>query len=120
MAWQDVVYLFLDLPQKWTRQDENQAQLVDIMSYWLNAEYAKWTTDPEEAKELAKRDDKPKPPPFPIIEPVAQRPPAVHAAALKQYQELLEKYGPGSTAAEPKMPRAEWIAAMQGRTRADQ
>ena len=115
MPWQDVVHLFLELPSKWTRQDENQAQLLDVMTYWLNAEYAKWTTDPEEAKELANRGDKPKPPPFPIIEPVALRPPAVQAAAMERYRSQLEKYSPTSNAVEPKMPRAEWIAAMRAR-----
>lgn len=115
MPWQDVVGLFTEMPKLWTRQDENQARLVDILSYWLNTEYAKWTTDPEEAKALAQERSKVKPPPFPIIEPVADRPPAVHAAAMARYSKLLEQYRPSSTAAEPKMPRSEWIAAMRAR-----
>lgn len=113
MPWQDVCFLAARLSKNWTRQDENQAQLVDLLSYWLNAEYVNWTTDPEEAKELAAdRSEKPKPPPFPIIEPVAHRPPAIHEAALDRYRKLLEKY---SAAPEPKMPRNEWIAAMRNR-----
>lgn len=107
--------MFIELPKKWTRQDENQARVVDILTYWLNTEYAKWTTDPEEAKELSESRGKVKPPPFPIIEPVADRPPAVHAAAMLRYSKLLEIYQPTSPAAEPKMPRSEWIAAMRAR-----
>lgn len=114
MPWQDVVQLFLEIPKKWTLQDENQARVVDILSYWLNAEYIKWTTDPAEAKELAAKRTKEKPPPFPIIEPVADRPPAVHAAAMARYTQLLEKYHSPS-ASEPEMSRSEWIASMRGR-----
>lgn len=106
MAWQQLALHYLELPsdpQVWTMQDENAAQLLDVMSYWLNVEYTKWTTDPDEAREAAASGARVKQPPFPIIEPVAHRPPAVHAAAVARYEAQLSRWQESN---EPDRPEA--------------
>lgn len=84
-----VLILKLD-DYEWGYTDENIASLIDREDYWLNAEYQSWTTDPEDpevkkAHEQRKRSGA-KPPPKPIIYPIAQRP--QHAAA-RRAKELL-------------------------------
>ncbi|AON97383.1 tail assembly chaperone [Gordonia phage Nyceirae] len=94
MHWQDVVLLIDDLKPSWTETDENAATLLDVQNFWLELEYVKSTTTPAEAK-AAERDaksNKRKAPPLPVIRPVAYRPPAAHAAAVRRYEALLEKY----------------------------
>lgn len=84
MPWQDVTLLLDDLNETWTRTDENIATLVDIQNWWLEAEYVKWTTDPEEAKAASRSADPT--PPLPVLRAVAYRPPAAHAAAVERYE----------------------------------
>lgn len=98
MPWQDVVALIHDVKPSWSETDENQALVVDILNYWLEAEYVKWTTSPEEAKKAANQPRK-QPPPFPIIRPVAHRPKPVHEAAMRRYQALADRY---DTSARPE------------------
>lgn len=86
----------------------NVARLVDVMEYWLDTEYARWTTDPTDLKrqQARNRRDNIKPPPFPLIEPVAARPPSVHAEAVAMFEELAERFG------RQAVTRAEFDAAM--------
>lgn len=84
-----VLVLKLD-EYEWGYTDENIACLIDREDYWLNAEYQSWITDPEDpevkkAHEERKRSGV-KPPPKPIIYPIAHRP--QHAAA-RRAKELL-------------------------------
>ena len=77
----------------------NLADMVDLLSYWLNSEYAKWTYDPDDpanrrARAMEKRHGKPKPPPVPVIPPVAHRPPSVAQVYLQQYEELRAAHAP--------------------------
>lgn len=71
--------------------DENIATLVDSDHYYLNAKYQSWITDPtdpatKQAAKMRKRQGH-KPPPVPVIFPVAKRPALVtkvlEQAALK-------------------------------------
>lgn len=101
--WQDVVALVHDVRPSWTETDENQALTVDILHYWLEAEYVKWTTSPAEAKKAARQPRK-EPPPFPIIRPVAHRPKPVHEAAMRRYEQLVERY---DTSARPDTDSTE-------------
>jgi hypothetical protein len=73
----------------WGHLAANVAQLVDLMSYWLHNEYAQWTADPDEVKRRPKR----KPPPIPLIPPVAHRPPSVAEQYLTEFAELAETVG---------------------------
>lgn len=70
--------------EQWSRTDENLASLVDVQSWWLEAEYVKWTTSPEEAKAASRRSSTPTPP-LPALRAVAARPPKAHAAAVQRY-----------------------------------
>jgi hypothetical protein len=74
----------------WGHLPENVARLVDLMTAWLNYEYASWTADPDEI--AASRKRRRKPPPFPIIPPVAARPQSLrerledaHAAIVAEH-----------------------------------
>ena len=85
MPWQVVSLMLDDLTaERWSRTDENLATLVDVQSWWLEAEYVKWTTDPAEAKAAARRSSSPTPP-LPALRAVAYRPPEAHAAAVARY-----------------------------------
>lgn len=78
----------------WTHLAANVADLVDLLSFWLRSEYARWTSDPEEIrKELAARKKRGwKPPAEPLIPPVAARPPSVHERHLDAYVAAAAQY----------------------------
>lgn len=111
MPWQDFVLLVDDLRPSWSEVDENAAVLVDVLTYWLEAEYVKWTTSPEEAERAAKSARK-QPPPFPLIRPVAHRPPEVHAAAVARYEALVERYDKADGAAVQRQMTADEMIEM--------
>lgn len=103
MPWQDVVVMWVKLEPEWTHDDENTATVVDHLHYWLGLQYTRWTADPQDSKVVAARRKRgERPPPMPILRPVAQRPPAAHAAALKRYEALMaENY---SNPTNPQQP----------------
>lgn len=74
----------------WGHLPENVARLVDLMTAWLHYEYASWTADPDEVAETRKRSRKP--PPFPIIPPVAARPPSLHGQLLEQHAAQMAEF----------------------------
>lgn len=73
----------------WGHLAANVAQLVDLMSYWLHNEYARWTADPDEVR----RGPKVKPPPIPLIPPVAYRPASVAEQYVQEFTALVELHG---------------------------
>jgi len=81
----------------WSLIATNLADLVDLMSYWLRSEYSRWITDPDdpEVKKALEQRKKSgvKPPPIPLVEPVAARPPSLAKLYQQQYAQLLEHYG---------------------------
>jgi len=81
----------------WSQDAANTADLLDLATYWLNSEYAKWTLDPDDKAAKRERERRKregiKPPPIPIIEPVAARPPSVAAQYRARYEQLLARYG---------------------------
>lgn len=72
--------------------------LVDRLDYWLNSEYTSWITDPEDPDVKRRRAEQKragvKPPPQPVITPVAKRPPAVIRELAKALQEKVKEVGP--------------------------
>lgn len=74
----------------WSRLADNVARLVDIVDYWIRSEYAKWTADPDEIR--AARRNRRKPPPFPLIPPVAARPPSLHQQLTDRYDALSSEF----------------------------
>lgn len=74
----------------WGYLAENVAKLVDVMNFWITHEYAHWTADPDEVEERRQKQKRAgiKPPPFPLIQPVAARPPSLRELMVDQYMEL--------------------------------
>lgn len=115
--WQDVAALILDLRSSWTHTDENTACLYDLANYWLELEYVKSTTSPEDAKRAAaeaKRSRK-QSPPFPLIRPVAYRPPREHAAAMRRYEQLVDKYDSTTPPTADDGGKEAFVKAMMAR-----
>lgn len=88
----------------WSRTDENIARLVDRDDYYLNASYNQWITDPNDPELKRRQADRKragiKPPPHPVLMPVAARPPELHlrlaATALEQAQGTQPASAPGT------------------------
>ncbi len=74
----------------WSRIADNVARLVDLMEYWLRAEYAKWTADEDEIRQA--RRNRRKPPPFPLVPPVASRPPSLHQRLVDAYDVIASEF----------------------------
>lgn len=73
----------------------NTARLVDLMQMWLDHEYSSWIADPDEveAERRKRKRSGYKPPPVPLIEPVAARPTEVHEQLAGLYLQQLAEYG---------------------------
>lgn len=96
----------------WSLLATNVADLVDLMHYWLHSEYLKWVTDPDDpevkrAQEERKRSGR-KPPPFPLVPPVAARPQSLAADYRKRYEDLAAEF------AEPPDPEAMGVEVRPG------
>jgi hypothetical protein len=89
----------------WGHLAENVAKLVDVMTAWLNYEYANWTADPDEVEEerRTRKRAKIKPPPAPLIRPVASRPESLQDVLEQGYFEQAMQYQPPSRNLEPRM-----------------
>ena len=81
---------------KWTFTDENLALLVDRLDYWLSSEDVGGVTDPNDPGEKRRREERKrqgiKPPPVPIIPPVAKRPPEKARQAEELAAQLRDLY----------------------------
>lgn len=81
----------------WDLIGSNLADLVDLMRFWLVAEYQKWITDPDDpevkAREAERKRSKIKPPPTPIVPPTAARPPSVAAVYEREYLAAMARAG---------------------------
>ena len=81
----------------WNHLAANMATMVDLLAYWLQAEYAKWIHDPDDPevkREQARRKrEKIKPPPIPLVPPIAHRPPSVAEKYVADYLMQVSTYG---------------------------
>lgn len=79
--------------------------LVDRDDYWLNAEYRQWVTDPDDPEVKRAREErkrrKVKPPPSPILPPVALRPEGMASIRRSEYERA------AAAAAPPPDPQPE-------------
>lgn len=98
----------------WGYIPENLARLVDLMTAWLNHEYASWTADPEEVEEQRRKRKRAKiaPPPRPLIQPVAARPPSLHEQLEEAYAEEAVKYQLPEVDSSPRMVDSDEFDAM--------
>lgn len=82
--------------EAWTHSDENLAALIDRLDFWLTQSWAQWTTDPDDPevrkRRLEQKRDGVKPPPIPIIPPIARRPEAITAAIEQWNTRLSERF----------------------------
>lgn len=96
------------------------------MDYWLSAVYSQWVTDPEDPEVKRARAERKragvKPPPRPIIFPVARRPEAEHGEMLLEAHEELKTHRPavanvlagdGEQPARRKVTIKEFLAARE-------
>lgn len=97
--WQDsltVVHGALERESQQFRRDENLAMLLDRWNFYLDSEYADWITDPNDPdvkrKQKARRDRGVKPPPRPLLFPIALRPPDVAEIHMQHYAQAAELY----------------------------
>lgn len=101
----------------WGHLAANVAELVDLMNYQVNADYQQWVTDPDDPAVKADRDyrkkNKIKPPPVPLVPPVAFRPGSVAAEYREAFAELVAKYEPTRTPLDglPTAPGRRWVTS---------
>lgn len=89
----------------------NVARLVDLVEFLLNHEYASWTADPDEVEAERRKRKRAgiKPPPIPLIQPVAARPDEVHEQLVDEYADLLVEHGQAAAPAHAQLVSTdEW------------
>ncbi|RVW03008.1 hypothetical protein [Rhodococcus xishaensis] len=100
------------------RGAENLAMLVDRDDYWLGSEYRQWTTDPDDPEVKAARArwkaSGRKPPPHPLLAPVALRPPQTHAKLVEKYLADVAKHSTPPSLQAGLSPSRK-LAALLGR-----
>jgi hypothetical protein len=94
----------------WGHLAANVAELVDLMSFWLQQEYARWTVDPNDPE--VKRAKKTKPPPIPLVAPVAHRPPSVAAEYEEQFAGLVAAVGAKPESARERAEK-RWVSSAE-------
>ncbi|MEV6555867.1 hypothetical protein AB0M22_09135 [Nocardia sp. NPDC051756] len=99
MPFTDVAALIVDAEDRdarAARDSENLAMLVDRTDFDVNFEYVSSTTDhddPEVVRERALRKKHGiRPPPLPILAPVAQRDPAITTKLIERYRAAQQPY----------------------------
>jgi hypothetical protein len=97
------------------RDSENLAMLVDRDDYWLNSEYSQWVTNPDDPEVKAERarrlKEGIKPPPTPLLRPVAHRPTELAAKLWEKYGAEVEKQKPAEKAPTGKQKMSAREAA---------
>lgn len=102
MDHRELADLVLGLEDTWTRTDENIARLVDRDDYYLRSMYQQWIADPDDPEAQRERARRKrlgiKPPPHPLIAPVAMRPDELSAHLWETYTDDARKHaGPQET-----------------------
>ena len=104
----------------WGRTEHNLAELVDTLSAYLHYQWSNWTTDPDDPEfqreHKRRRAAGIKPPPVPLIPPVAARPARLAEARLAAFEQLAQSARlPGHeqpVVDEPLMSLDAWEAAL--------
>lgn len=87
------------------------------MSYKVHAEYMEWITDPEDPEVKAEAEHRKragiKPPPIPLVPPVAVRPESVAADYEASYRQLVERFTDSRVTvpreSSPQMRGRRWV-----------
>lgn len=96
MPGAELVNLVLQLSQEWGPHEENTALLLETLTAQLDWGWADRTVDPDDPEVKAERARSKgiKPPPHPILRPVALRPAAQDEARWQSYVQEISKYAP--------------------------
>jgi hypothetical protein len=97
---------------------DNLAHLVDLVNWFMQTKYASWTVDPDsrDYRDEARRRKAQgwKPPPFPLIAPVANRPASLHQQHMDAYEALVEQYRQAPAADdEPVYERGRLVSSTE-------
>lgn len=84
------------LGSNWSAHEENTAQLYEVLHYWLGLEWIDRTTDPNDPEVRRRRAQDArsgiKPPPYPLVPPVALRPEDIAEKRHRAYLAEVEKW----------------------------
>ena len=99
-----LVTLILGHDDYWGPHEENTARLLEAQAYALDFAWADRTIDPDDPEVKAERARmrKRKPPPHPIVPPVARRPAKFAEQRAAEYMAEIQRYAP--PAQEPVDP----------------
>lgn len=80
----------------WSPHEENTALLYEVLHYWLGLEWIDRTLDPNDPEVRQRRADdarnRVKPPPYPLVPPVAVRPEDIADMRRAAYLAEVEKW----------------------------
>lgn len=110
MPGRDLVNLVQQLHQEWGPHEENTALLLETLTAQLDWGWADRTIDPEDPKVKAEQEKrkKIKPPPHPILRPVACRPVKQDQERWEAYATEIAKYVPPEKPQDPFELLAQW------------
>jgi hypothetical protein len=108
LDWAEMEILIEELPPAWTPTDENIARLVDRDDFHLNGVYAGWTADPDDEP----TGPRPTPPPVPVLDPVAVRPPELTEQLATANAAYLESLRSQEIEEEETAVLDSWFAAL--------
>lgn len=100
----------------WDATASNLADLLDVIHAQLSYEYANWTTDPEDPAVKRARAERKRaglrPPPHPLIPPIAARPTSVADRKLTEYREMTRQWNPEQEPTSSLVSLDEWESAL--------
>lgn len=107
------------LPEEWSYADENLAMFLDRFDYFLRSEYASWITDPDDPEVKAERALRKrqgiKPPPQPLIPPVAWRPQSIADLRRQVFEAAVELHAaPAKPGRGKKLGSRDLAALLSG------
>lgn len=84
------------LGANWSAHEENTAQLFEVLHYWLGLEWIDRTLDPNDPEVRQRRAEdarnRVKPPPYPLVPPVAVRPEDIAEKRREAYLAEVQKW----------------------------
>lgn len=100
----------LQLDTDWGPHEENTALLLETITAQLDWGWADRTIDPEDPEVQAeqRRRKTVKPPPHPILRPVAFRPAKETEERVQHYMEEIVRYTPPAKPVDPFELHAKW------------
>ena len=110
MPGSELVNLVLQLDAEWGPHEENTALLLETLTAQLDWGWADRTLDPDDPEVQAEQKKRKgqKPPPHPILRPVALRPEKQTEERVQFYVDELVKFTAPAATADPFEAHAKW------------